>query len=59
MHVKVAVNNPLKHAAVLPNSTFNKPFPIFLPRNQGLKYAVGGACIGGGQGIAVVLENAS
>lgn len=28
-------------------------------KNQGLKYAVGGACIGGGQGIAIVLENAS
>lgn len=27
-------------------------------KNQGLKYAVGGACIGGGQGIAIVLENA-
>ena len=26
-------------------------------RRRGEKYAVGGACIGGGQGIAVVLEN--
>nr|CAB3219666.1 3-ketoacyl-CoA thiolase, mitochondrial-like [Phallusia mammillata] len=28
-------------------------------RNRNLKYAVGAACIGGGQGIAVILENAS
>jgi len=27
--------------------------------NQKLKYAVGSACIGGGQGIAIVLENSS
>lgn len=28
-------------------------------RRRGVKYAVGSACIGGGQGIALILENAS
>ena len=28
-----------------------------LTRNPGMKYAIGSACIGGGQGIALLLEN--
>lgn len=28
-------------------------------RRKGLKYGVGAACIGGGQGIAVIIENVS
>ena len=28
-------------------------------RRQGIKYSIGSACIGGGQGIAVILENMS
>lgn len=31
----------------------------YLARNPDKKYAIGAACIGGGQGIALVLENAS
>lgn len=30
---------------------------LFLSRRRGGKYAVGSACIGGGQGIAVLIEN--
>ena len=28
-------------------------------RRKGLKYGVGAACIGGGQGIAIIVENVS
>lgn len=28
-------------------------------RGKGLKYGVGAACIGGGQGIAIIVENVS
>ncbi|MBN3272015.1 THIM protein, partial [Polyodon spathula] len=30
---------------------------IFLPRRRGGTYAVGSACTGGGQGIAIIFEN--
>ena len=39
-------------------SGIGRAFALELARRGG-RYAVGSACIGGGQGIAVVLENAS
>ena len=32
---------------------------VFEMRRRGLKYSIGSACIGGGQGIALLLENCS
>lgn len=32
---------------------------VYEMRRKGVKYSIGSACIGGGQGIAVLLENCS